>query len=54
MDTSLTNHVIKSFENAENFISKIDEDILNLDGMTGQCTRHLFLFTLLMIGIGLM
>ena len=36
------NLIEKSFENAENEISKINEDILKLEGMTGKKTRHIY------------
>jgi hypothetical protein len=36
------NLVEKSFENAENGVSKINDDIINLDGMTGTKTRHFY------------
>lgn len=35
-------HIETSFENAENNISKITSDILNLDGMSGTKTRHFY------------
>ncbi len=36
------NLVEKAFENAENGVSKINDDIINLDGMTGTKTRHFY------------
>ena len=36
------NHVNKSFENAENNVSKLSSEILSLDGMTGNKTRHFY------------
>ena len=36
------NHIKTSFENAEKEQSKINEDILNLEGMTGKFTRHFY------------
>ncbi len=36
------NLVEKSFENAENGISKINDKIINMDGMTGTKTRHFY------------
>jgi len=40
--TDFTQHVINAFENAENDISKITNDILTMDGMTGKKTRHFY------------
>lgn len=36
------NHVEKSLEDADNYKSKITNDIYNLDGMTGYKTRHFY------------
>ena len=36
------NHILKSFENAEKNISKITNDIIMIDGMTGIKTRHFY------------
>jgi hypothetical protein len=36
------NLVEKSFENAENYTSKITDDIINIKGMTGIKTRHFY------------
>lgn len=36
------NHLKKSFENAEKNISKISNDIINMEGMTGLKTRHFY------------
>jgi hypothetical protein len=35
-------HIEKSFDNAENNISKITNEILNINGMTGVKTRHFY------------
>ena len=35
-------HVDNAFENAENNISKITQDIINIDGMSGNKTRHFY------------
>lgn len=35
-------HIEKSFENAENYSSKLPEDILNMPGMSGLKTRHFY------------
>ena len=35
-------HIISSLENTDKYISKIDEDILNMEGMTGKKTRHFY------------
>jgi hypothetical protein len=32
----------KSFSNAENNISKINDEIIQMDGMTGTKTRHFY------------
>ena len=40
--TCYKNLVEKSFKNAENNISKLTDEILNLDGMTGIKTRHFY------------
>jgi hypothetical protein len=34
--------IVKSFENAENNISKITDDIINMEGMSGTKTRHFY------------
>ena len=36
------NHVETAFQNAENKISKITDEIINMDGMTGTKTRHFY------------
>lgn len=36
------NHVKHSFTNAEQGISKVNQEILDIDGMSGQKTRHLY------------
>jgi hypothetical protein len=36
------NHINNCFQKAENNISKITDDIINLDGMTGTKTRHFY------------
>lgn len=36
------NHIELSFQNAENNISKITQDIINMEGMTGINTRHFY------------
>jgi hypothetical protein len=36
------NLIEKSFENADNYKSKINQDILDLEGMTGKKTRHFY------------
>jgi hypothetical protein len=36
------NHINKAFFNADNYISKINQDILNLEGMSGRKTRHFY------------
>jgi hypothetical protein len=38
----LIEHIVKSFSNAENSISKITEEIIKMDGMTGTKTRHFY------------
>jgi hypothetical protein len=38
----LINHVEESIKNADNLTSKINSDILNLEGMSGNKTRHLY------------
>ena len=38
----LYKHIEKSFENAENGLSKITNEILHMDGMTGKKTRHFY------------
>jgi hypothetical protein len=35
-------HLIKAFEDAENNKSKIDDFVINMDGMSGTKTRHLY------------
>ena len=42
LETFYKNLVNTSFANAENNISKITEDILNIPGMTGKKTRHFY------------
>ena len=42
MEQFYKEHIDKSFENAENHVSKIDEGILRMDGMTGKKTRHFY------------
>jgi hypothetical protein len=36
------NHIELSFQNAEKNISKITQDIINMEGMTGINTRHFY------------
>ena len=36
------NHVETAFQNAENKISKITDEIINMEGMTGTKTRHFY------------
>ena len=36
------NHIELSFQNAENNLSKITQDIINMEGMTGINTRHFY------------
>ena len=38
----IKDHIEKSFENAEKHISKITDEILNMEGMTGKKTRHFY------------
>jgi hypothetical protein len=38
----LIKHVNKSFDNAENGISNLSEEILSIEGMSGTKTRHLY------------
>ena len=40
------NHVKNSFMNAEQGISKVNQEILDIDGMSGQKTRHLYILKL--------
>jgi hypothetical protein len=35
-------HINQAFFNADNYISKINQDILQLDGMSGRKTRHFY------------
>lgn len=42
MDELYTRHVKESFEKAKRDESKISDEILQLDGMTGKKTRHLY------------
>ncbi len=35
-------HITKSFENANENISNITDDIINMEGMTGKMTRHFY------------
>lgn len=42
MDQFYKEHINKSFENAENHVSKIDQGIIYMDGMTGTKTRHFY------------
>ena len=39
---NLKNLVEKAFKNAENNISKITNDIINMEGMSGKKTRHFY------------
>ena len=41
METYKT-HIETSFENAENYTSKITIDIINMEGMSGTKTRHFY------------
>ena len=36
------NHLEKSFENAEKYFSKITDEIINMEGMSGKKTRHFY------------
>lgn len=36
------NHVEKSFEDADNYISKITDEIINMEGASGHKTRHFY------------
>uniref|UniRef100_A0A6C0H5J0 Methyltransferase n=1 Tax=viral metagenome TaxID=1070528 RepID=A0A6C0H5J0_9ZZZZ len=38
----LINHIILSFTNAQKHISKLNEEILSMDGMSGVLTRHFY------------
>ena len=38
----LQTHIETAFNNAENGISKITKDIINMEGMTGIKTRHFY------------
>jgi hypothetical protein len=38
----LINHVKKSIEDSDNRVSKLSNDILNMEGMSGKKTRHLY------------
>jgi hypothetical protein len=42
METIYIEHIKKSFDNAEKNISKINDEILAMDGMTGNKTRHFY------------
>jgi hypothetical protein len=42
METTYIVHIVKSFDDAENNLSKITEEILAMDGMTGKKTRHFY------------
>jgi hypothetical protein len=42
METVYVTHIDKSFNDAENSLSKINEEILAMDGMTGNKTRHFY------------
>jgi hypothetical protein len=42
MEQFYKEHIDKSFENAENHVSKIDQGIIYMDGMTGTKTRHFY------------
>ena len=42
MEILYQNHIEKAFENAENLTSKITNDLLDMDGMTGTITRHFY------------
>ena len=42
MEQFYKEHIDKSFENAENHVSKIDQGIIRMDGMTGKKTRHFY------------
>ena len=39
---SYNNHIELSFQNAENNVSKITQDIIDMEGMTGINTRHFY------------
>ena len=38
----IKDHIETSFENAEKHISKVTDEILNMEGMTGKKTRHFY------------
>jgi hypothetical protein len=42
METTYIEHIVKSFDDAENNLSKITDEILAMDGMTGKKTRHFY------------
>jgi hypothetical protein len=42
MDDIFVNHLKVSIQNADNCISKITPEILELEGMSGKCTRHFY------------
>lgn len=42
MEIKYTKQVVDSFENAEKNISKINQEIINMQGMTGTKTRHFY------------
>jgi hypothetical protein len=42
MEITYIEHIVKSFDDAENNLSKITDEILAMDGMTGKKTRHFY------------
>jgi len=42
METTYKNLIDESFKNAENYMSKINDEILNIPGMSGKKTRHFY------------
>lgn len=42
LSTKYIEHLNKCIDNAENGISKLNDDILSMDGMTGKKTRHFY------------
>jgi hypothetical protein len=42
MEYTYISHILESFNNAENYNSKITDDIIKMKGMTGTKTRHFY------------
>ena len=40
--SEIKEHIETAFENAEKYESKISQEILNIDGMSGKKTRHFY------------